>query len=105
MTVVRNGLSNGYPFVEAILAALPLCDEILVSDGYSDDGTYNVLQRLAAARPQVHLTRDHWLVQGAAGEPFRRILETVRERVKGSVIFQFDANEVLPPENVTVLKE
>jgi hypothetical protein len=104
-TTVRDGLSNGYPFVEAIVSALPLCDELLVSDGYSEDGTFNVLQRLAAGRPKIHLTRDRWIERGGGGQPIRDILERVRARVTGDVIFQFDANEVLPPENVAPLCE
>lgn len=35
----RNSIEVGYPFVEAILSALPLCDEFLINDGGSVDGT------------------------------------------------------------------
>ena len=37
--IVKDVLRQGYPFVEAIASALPICDEFLISDGYSTDGT------------------------------------------------------------------
>ncbi len=37
-TTIRNGIVQGYPFLETIASALPICDEFLVSDGYSTDG-------------------------------------------------------------------
>jgi len=43
---VRNVLGQGYPFVQAIKAALPICDEFIVSDGYSIDGTFETFKKL-----------------------------------------------------------
>jgi len=37
--IVRNALNQGYPFLEAIAQALPVCDEMLIGDGGSTDGT------------------------------------------------------------------
>jgi hypothetical protein len=45
--IVRNVISQGYPFLEAIASVLPICDEFLVSDGYSDDGTFEVLSEVS----------------------------------------------------------
>lgn len=33
--IVRNVAVQGYPYLEAIRSALPICDEFLVSDGFS----------------------------------------------------------------------
>jgi glycosyltransferase involved in cell wall biosynthesis len=59
-TLVKDALKQGYPFVEAIAAALPICDEFLVSEGYSTDGTYEVLQRIASLNKKVKVFRQHW---------------------------------------------
>ncbi|MGI0151188.1 MAG: hypothetical protein ACREC5_04550, partial [Thermoplasmata archaeon] len=104
-TVVRNGLRNGYPFVEAIRSALELCEVVHASDGYSDDGTFEVLRRLAAAEPRVRVRQDHWKAGGGAGVPFRSILNEVRRDLTEEMIFQFDANEILPPEAAPLLRE
>ena len=36
---LRDGVKLGYPFVESIRSALPVCDEFIVAVGRSDDGT------------------------------------------------------------------
>ena len=56
--IAKDLLGQGYPFVEAIASALPICDEFLVSDGYSSDGTYEVLQRIAALNSKVRFIKS-----------------------------------------------
>ena len=70
-TFIRNGTLLGYPFIESIRSALPLCDEFVVAVGLSEDDT------LARIR--------------AIGDPRLRILDTQwneRMRVKGFVYAQ-----------------
>jgi glycosyltransferase involved in cell wall biosynthesis len=43
-TFVRNGIKLGYPVKEAIYSILPLCDEVVVVVGNSDDGTLNFIR-------------------------------------------------------------
>ena len=58
--ITKNVLEQGYPFVEAIASALPICDEFLISDGYSTDGTFEVLQRISRLNPKVKVDQYHW---------------------------------------------
>lgn len=57
LSFIRNGVSLGYPFTEAIRSILPLVDEMIVVVGASEDGT-----REAVA---------------AIDDPKRRIIDTV----------------------------
>ncbi len=43
---IRNGTLLGYPFVESICSALPLCDEFVVAVGDSDDDTLARIQTI-----------------------------------------------------------
>ena len=38
-TFVRNAVKYDYPVVESIASILPLCDEVVVAVGQSEDGT------------------------------------------------------------------
>lgn len=38
-TFIRNGIKLTYPFIESILSILPICNEMIVVVGHSDDGT------------------------------------------------------------------
>ena len=42
----KNLISQGYPFLEAIYSFLNWGDELYISDGYSNDGTFDILSKL-----------------------------------------------------------
>ncbi|MEP7127501.1 MAG: glycosyltransferase [Chitinophagales bacterium] len=45
-TFIRNGIKLTYPFIESIQSILPVCDEMIVVAGKSDDGTREALLQL-----------------------------------------------------------
>lgn len=53
LTFIRNGVRLGYPFVEAIKSALPLCDEFIVVVGESDDGTRAAVEAIDDQRIKI----------------------------------------------------
>jgi hypothetical protein len=59
-SVLRNGVLNGYPFVEAYASWLGHCDRIVVLDGQSDDGTWEVLEALRALDERIEVHRAPW---------------------------------------------
>lgn len=45
-TTTYNALESGFPFVESIINHLDFCDEVVIVDGYSTDGTWQALNAL-----------------------------------------------------------
>jgi hypothetical protein len=45
-TIVRNAIKFDYPVTEAIQSILPLCDEMIVAVGKSDDGTLELIRSI-----------------------------------------------------------
>jgi len=45
-TFIRNGTLLGYPFIESICSALPLCDEFVIAVGDSEDDTLERIQAI-----------------------------------------------------------
>jgi len=45
-TIVRNGELYAYPYVEAIQSILPLCDEMVVNVGKSNDNTLEIIRAI-----------------------------------------------------------
>jgi hypothetical protein len=45
LVCIRNGFRLGYCFVEAVQSLLPICDEVVICDCDSDDGTGEVYIR------------------------------------------------------------
>ncbi|ASZ10117.1 glycosyltransferase family 2 protein [Chitinophaga pendula] len=57
-TFVRNAIKYDYPVVEAIKSILPLCDEVVVSVGNSEDDTLGLIQSINS--PKIRITHSVW---------------------------------------------
>jgi len=103
--IVKNVVSQGYPFLEAIEAALPLCDEFLVSEGYSYDETWPVLQALQKKHPgKLKLFRDSWNTDINTGPILAKMTNILKQRCQGDFCLNVQANEILHELSLDELK-
>jgi hypothetical protein len=52
-TFVRNGVMFDYPFLESINSLLPLCDEVVVAVGRSEDNTFERIKSLHSSKLRI----------------------------------------------------
>ena len=105
-TVLRDGVSLGYPFVESILSLLPACDEYVISEGYSKDDTYYWLERLQKRYPQkIRLFRDHWPEGVTGGQAIGKIQARTLKRCRSRWAYLLQADEIMPELNLPYLRE
>ncbi|MFL5765488.1 MAG: glycosyltransferase family 2 protein [Bacteroidia bacterium] len=57
-TIVRNAIKYDYPIVEAITSILPVCDEIVVAVGKSEDETLQLIQSINS--PKIRIIETVW---------------------------------------------
>jgi glycosyltransferase involved in cell wall biosynthesis len=57
-TFVRNAIKNDYPVLESLRSLLPLCDEIIVAVGQSEDNTLNLIRSLNS--PKIRILETIW---------------------------------------------
>jgi hypothetical protein len=57
-TFVRNAIKFDYPIVEAITSILPLCDEMIVAVGNSDDDTLGLIKSIDS--PKIKIIETIW---------------------------------------------
>lgn len=57
-TIVRNAIKYDYPIVEAITSILPLCDEVVVAVGNSEDGTLELIRSIGS--PKIKIIETVW---------------------------------------------
>ncbi|WP_242396008.1 hypothetical protein [Anaeromyxobacter oryzisoli] len=57
-TFVRNAIRFDYPIVEAIQSILPLCDEVVVAVGKSEDDTLGLIRRIPS--PKIRILETVW---------------------------------------------
>ena len=101
--VLKNVLKTGYPFVEAIAASLPVCDELLISDGYSTDGTYEIVQKMCQLNRKVKVFRQECTATKKYSI-IAAVTNEVRVKCSGDYIFSIQANEIVHEKNVEFIK-
>ena len=57
-TFVRNAIKYDYPVLESINSLLPLCDELIVAVGSSEDDTLGLIQRINS--PKIRIIETVW---------------------------------------------
>ena len=57
-TFIRNAVKYDYPIVEAISSIIPLCDEVIVSIGNSEDETEKLIQSIQS--PKIKIYHSQW---------------------------------------------
>lgn len=57
-TFVRNAIKYDYPIVEAIRSMLPICDEVVVAVGNSEDDTLQLIQEIDS--PKIKIIETVW---------------------------------------------
>ncbi len=104
--VLKNGVLLGYPFVESILSILPVCDEFVIVEGYSDDETYHWLERIQQCYPEkIALSRKRWPEGLRSGHAIGIMQTEALKKCRGKWILMMQADEILPEENVRPIRE
>ena len=92
--IIKNGIKNGYPFLEAIRSIVDVADEFLISDGYSDDETYEYLEMASSKFSNIRLYRDHWNTS-KYGEIIAIMTNMLKARTRCDRVYNLQADEVL----------
>ena len=57
-TFIRNAVKNDYAIVEAITSILPICDELIVAHGNSEDDTLRLIESIHS--PKIKIIQTIW---------------------------------------------
>lgn len=92
-TTCFNALSERYPYIESIKSLLGFCDEVVVVDGASSDGTWESLEELAKENDKLKLYQNEfdWTMPGIDGaqKSFARAL------CENEFLWQMDLDELV----------
>jgi glycosyltransferase involved in cell wall biosynthesis len=101
--ILKDVIKTGYPFVEAIASALPICDEFLISDGFSTDGTFEVVQRISKLNRKIKVFRYNWPPKRHMSV-LADVTNVLRKKCRFDYIFSIQANEIIHEESVEYIK-
>lgn len=92
-TIVRNGNIYAYPFTEAILSILPLCDEMIVNVGKSDDDTLETVRSLNSSK--IRIIESEWDMNLKGGKVLSVETNKALRECTGDWCFYIQSDEVL----------
>lgn len=105
-TFVRNAIIYDYPVVEAIQSILPICDEVVVAVGQSDDETLALVQSIAPQKIRIIETIwDDSLREGG------RVLATETDKAFRAIskdtdwAFYIQGDEVIHEKDLPIIRE
>ena len=105
VTIIKNAIKQGYCFVDSILSTLPFADEIIISEGYSDDKTLSYLNRLSKKYDKIKLFQDEWESVSYHGEVISKVSERAIKKAKGDWIFYLQCDEIIHEETSAIIRE
>lgn len=102
--IIKNGVKNGYTFLESIRSIVDVADEFLISDGYSEDATYSYLEAAARKFKNIKLYRDRWDTS-KHGEAIAIMTNKLKARADCDWIYNIQADEVIHEDFLPVLHQ
>jgi len=107
--IIKNGLVQGYAFWESLKSCLAFASEVVVSDGFSTDGTFQYVEKFArmfSSRVPIQIYRDDWTtVNSPYGEVISVISGINHRRCKYEWIYYLQADEVLHEDSVQFIRD
>lgn len=109
-TILKNGASLGYPYLESLRSLAPFVDEIVVAHGDSTDETLDTLQKLAAeltaaGRCSLRIVDSPWDAANLKGGlELSRQTNIALDACRGEVCFYLQSDEVLHDRDAEILQ-
>jgi hypothetical protein len=110
-TIIRNGTSFDYPYLQSLESLLPLVDELVINVGYGDDDTLEQIkafQKKHGADTEIVLFESHWPLNDPEKKKGGQILaeqtNLALQRCSHDWCLYLQADEILHEEDTDKLK-
>jgi len=105
-TIIRNGIYYAYPFQEAILSILPLCDEMIINVGISQDDTLAVAKSMYDKnKSKIRILESEWDMNLNDGLVLSTETNKALKECKGDWCFYIQSDEVLHERYYEIVKK
>lgn len=102
-TFIRNGTLLGYPFIESICSALPLCDEFVVAVGDSEDDTLARIEAINSNKIRVIHTQWNEAMQDR-GFVYAQQKMIAQYNCTGDWAFYLEGDELLHEDDLPIIR-
>jgi len=102
-TFIRNGVIYDYPFLESIQSLLPLCDELIIAVGRSDDNTLEQIKSLKSSK--IRIIETIWNDElRKSGTILSQQTNLALDQVAGDWAVYLQADEVLHEKDYSAVR-
>jgi glycosyltransferase involved in cell wall biosynthesis len=102
-TFLRNAEILGYPFIESILSALPLCDEFIINIGPSEDNTLELVRGIGD--PKIRIVESCWNEKmQVKGYVYGQQKNIAHFNCTGDWAFYLEGDEVLHEDDIPLIR-
>lgn len=99
-TAVRNAIRRGCPLLEVAAAGIPFVDEWWWQDGFSTDGTWELLLEMSRVNPKIKLFQSKWNSFSPNGEAIGEAYEEARKRCQMELCVMIQADTVFEADGL-----
>jgi glycosyltransferase involved in cell wall biosynthesis len=101
---IRNGTRLDYCWREAVLSLLGVCDECVICDCDSDDGTRGLIDEWASNNPRISVCNFAWTDPRGSNQWWLDFLNYARQHAKSEWVCFLDADEVLHENSYEIVR-
>lgn len=102
-TFLRNATLLGYPFIESIKSLLPICDEVIVAIGNSEDNTLELVEQIND--PKIKIIQTTWNENMAdRGYVYAQQKMIAQFNCKGDWAFYLEGDEVIHEKDIPLIR-
>lgn len=102
---IRNGFALDYCWQEAVKSLLPICDEVVICDIESDDGTKEAIHEWCRRDDKITPVSMKWTDPRGDNQWWPEALNYARQHLSTDMHIQLDADELLHEEDYPHIKE
>src|SRR5574341_141506 len=94
-TIVHNAIEGDYCVEQCVQSLLPICDEVVIGDAESTDGTREFLRSWSQKEPKIRIIEQPWVQPVNDPRWFIRWINETRKHLRYGFQMMLDADEVL----------
>ena len=104
LTIIRNGVKLGYPFLESMQSLLPICDEFIAVVGQSEDETRARIEALNS--PKIKIIDTIWdPMMRKGGEVVAQQTNIGIQAATGDWIFYMQADDMIHEKDLVEIRD